>query len=601
MPSTATDRLNGLTTSVAVKAPCRAVSTTALTLSGEQTVGGVACVSGDRVLYALSGGSVSNGIWVVSTGAWSRAADFDGNRDVVQGTLVGVIGDNSALTLYRVTTSGDITIGTTSIAFEISGVNDSANAVFASDESYAAGSVGERLARVIYVTDSPYLAPEDNATSAHTAIQQALDEMEARGGGTVYVPWPSTRYLLTTGIKVPSGVELIGLGSPTTTDITTIGQQFRYTGADAAISLKDGESDLPGRGFSIRNIGVELDTAGATGFRFRRCRDGMVQNCAVDMDADSQIGFHLMGERDGGTYSGVFDCTFMRLRSYAGATHTSAVHYKLSGTDGDGQCNGNSFFGIAGGGSGTFIEVGPSLVNTFMALEMEAPGAANDFIHCLAGASYNSFYDLYAGDAPSGYTGKIMRCDNGSPGAQYNVLYGYNAGANVAPEDLSLGAVANGNFAYSLRGDKYVSATGARVDNIAVQGEAFNRIEHMPTEIRFGDGTAAPVKMWPGYAVETTDYSSALGTFTPNVNTGRAKFVRFNAGASGTLTIAAPTNMAEGDSLEFFFYNNSGGSLNLTWNAAFVPSGSFPTSISNGARLTVLVRYVATSWWYLRT
>jgi hypothetical protein len=105
-----------LSTSVAVKAPCKAVSTTALTLSGEQTVNGVACVDGDRVLYALTGGSVNNGIWVVSTGAWARAKDFDGARDVVTGTIVGVVGAG----FYEVTTAGAITIGTTSIAFAVS-------------------------------------------------------------------------------------------------------------------------------------------------------------------------------------------------------------------------------------------------------------------------------------------------------------------------------------------------------------------------------------------------------------------------------------------------------------------------------------------------
>ena len=46
MPSISTDRLSGLGAGLAIKAPCKAVSTAALTLSGEQTVGGVACVTG---------------------------------------------------------------------------------------------------------------------------------------------------------------------------------------------------------------------------------------------------------------------------------------------------------------------------------------------------------------------------------------------------------------------------------------------------------------------------------------------------------------------------------------------------------------------------
>jgi hypothetical protein len=118
MPSTQTDRIDGLSTSVAVKAPCKVVSTTALTLSGEQTIGGVACVDGDRVLYALAGGSVSNGIWVVSAGAWSRAKDFDGARDVVKGTLVLVAPGTADSEIYVITTSGTISPGTTTITIE---------------------------------------------------------------------------------------------------------------------------------------------------------------------------------------------------------------------------------------------------------------------------------------------------------------------------------------------------------------------------------------------------------------------------------------------------------------------------------------------------
>lgn len=595
MPSTATDRLDGLTTSVAVKPPCKAVSTSALTLSGEQTIGGVSCVTGDRVLYALAGGSVSNGVWVVSTGAWSRAKDFDGNRDIVQGTLVGVIGDNSALTLYRVTTANPIVIGTTSISFAVSGVNDSANAVFDATESYQAGTVGDKLSKVLYITDEPFGAVGDNVTDDTAAIQAALDEAETRGGGLVVAPWPATQYLIASSIKIPSLVSFEVMGSPTITDLVGIGQAFRYTGADAAIVLKDGELDQVARGFALRNVGVELDAAGATGFRFWRCRDALVENCVVDMDADSQIGFHFKGERAGGTYAGVFDVTVIRTRSYCGASHTNAIHYKLSGTDGDGQCNANSFFGIGAGGSGLFLQVGPSITNSFYGLAMEAPGQANDFIHCLSGATFNDFHNFYCGDAPSGYTGKIFKCDSG---ATFNTLTTYNAGANVDPEDIDLGVPGDENRAiYGSR--KYVPNTSGNAYSVAIEGEAFNRLEIRASSMRFGDGTAAPVRAWPGDTVENTIYSSALGTFTPNILTGRSKFIRFDTGTSGTLTIAAPTNSDAngGDALEFFIFNNTAGSLSLSWNATFIKNTSFPTSIAAGVRISIKVRNVATAWW----
>lgn len=118
MPATYTDRLDGLTTSVAVKAPCQAVAIANITLSGEQTVNGVAVTAGDRVLATAQTNSVDNGIWVVGTGTWARAKDFDGTRDAVQGTLVSVFLGGTESVLYQLTTADPVVIGTTALAFE---------------------------------------------------------------------------------------------------------------------------------------------------------------------------------------------------------------------------------------------------------------------------------------------------------------------------------------------------------------------------------------------------------------------------------------------------------------------------------------------------
>src|SRR3990167_988096 len=90
MASSTTDSRLGLTGGTAFKAPCKAASTANLTLSGEQTVDGVACVTDDRVLVKDQTACAENGIYVVDTGAWSRSLDFDGTNDVVQGTQVYV-------------------------------------------------------------------------------------------------------------------------------------------------------------------------------------------------------------------------------------------------------------------------------------------------------------------------------------------------------------------------------------------------------------------------------------------------------------------------------------------------------------------------------
>jgi hypothetical protein len=119
MPSTATDRLNGLSTSVAVKPPCVAVTSANITLSGLQTIGGVTVVEGDRVLVRSQSTASQNGVYNASSGSWTRAADFDGNRDVVQGTLVLVRNGVADGAIYEITTANPITIDSSSIAFEL--------------------------------------------------------------------------------------------------------------------------------------------------------------------------------------------------------------------------------------------------------------------------------------------------------------------------------------------------------------------------------------------------------------------------------------------------------------------------------------------------
>lgn len=117
MPSTATSRLNGLTTSVAVKAPVKVVTSSNITLSGLQTINGVVVEDGDRVLVRSQTDGTQNGIWVVDEADWHRAKDFDGPLDVVKGTLCCTSADSGDAVYFRVTSNNPIIPGTTNIQF----------------------------------------------------------------------------------------------------------------------------------------------------------------------------------------------------------------------------------------------------------------------------------------------------------------------------------------------------------------------------------------------------------------------------------------------------------------------------------------------------
>ena len=120
MSSTRTDRIDGVQASTALKAPCVAATTGNITLSGAQTIDGVAVVANNRVLVKDQTDAVENGIYIASNTAWERSPDFDGARDVVQGTRVFL---NSGTTYegqtWRVTTADPVVINTDEIDFEV--------------------------------------------------------------------------------------------------------------------------------------------------------------------------------------------------------------------------------------------------------------------------------------------------------------------------------------------------------------------------------------------------------------------------------------------------------------------------------------------------
>jgi len=184
MPSTSTSRLEGLTTSVAVKAPVRVVTTVNITLSGEQTINGVAVVAGDRVLVKDQTTASENGIYVAATGTWNRARDFNGSLDAVQGTTVFVINSSA---YFRLTTANPITIGTSSITWLFTGPGLVDLDVFKPDDY---GAVG------------------DGVTDDYVAWKATVAAVSANGGGTVWLR-PGAIYLIDQyiiGGATPNGV-----------------------------------------------------------------------------------------------------------------------------------------------------------------------------------------------------------------------------------------------------------------------------------------------------------------------------------------------------------------------------------------------------------
>lgn len=111
------DLNTGLSSSAATKAPCRAAATTNITLSGTQTVDGVALVAADRCLVTGQTDQTQNGIYLVASGSWTRSPDFNRTDDVRKGSQVRVTDGTSNSGLWIVTASDPIGIGSSNLTF----------------------------------------------------------------------------------------------------------------------------------------------------------------------------------------------------------------------------------------------------------------------------------------------------------------------------------------------------------------------------------------------------------------------------------------------------------------------------------------------------
>ncbi|QLH52738.1 MAG: hypothetical protein CH6_0013 [Candidatus Kapaibacterium sp.] len=99
------------------KASVRAATTANITLSGTQTIDGVSLSVGDRVLVKDQTTASQNGIYVVASGAWSRASDADTWAELVSAFVWVESGTQNGDTGWLCTVDPGGTLGTTAVTW----------------------------------------------------------------------------------------------------------------------------------------------------------------------------------------------------------------------------------------------------------------------------------------------------------------------------------------------------------------------------------------------------------------------------------------------------------------------------------------------------
>jgi hypothetical protein len=108
--------VDNLFTGLSWKQSVVAATTANITLSGTQTIDGVAVVAGDRVLIKDQTTASDNGIYIAASGSWTRALDNDSGSEIASTTVLSEGGTLNGGTQWNCSNT-TITLGTTAITF----------------------------------------------------------------------------------------------------------------------------------------------------------------------------------------------------------------------------------------------------------------------------------------------------------------------------------------------------------------------------------------------------------------------------------------------------------------------------------------------------
>jgi hypothetical protein len=211
----------------------------------------VALVVGDRCLVKDQTDPIENGIYNVEQNAWNRAADWDGNRDVARGTLIGVSAGDQ-VSLYECATNNPIEPGTTPTFFApYSGAGGTFfartqleidNSITPTNYYYEPGNVFRYGA----IADSALGAAGTDCT---TAFQNAIDS-----GHAVYVP---EGYFSIEGTLLIQGVAALQGGKTFVMTSNTRLERFSASNNDPILQICGSQNYVDGNGgiLAARSVG----------------------------------------------------------------------------------------------------------------------------------------------------------------------------------------------------------------------------------------------------------------------------------------------------------------------------------------------------------
>ena len=226
------------------KQPVKVATTGNIALAGAQSIDGVAAVAGDRVLVKNQTAPAENGVYVVASGSWSRATDFDLWAEVPGAFVFVNQGSTNGDRAWGCTADAGGTLGSTAIgftqfmgtgAYQVSSAELTGLSALSSAGMVARTSAGTYAARTVAAAGSDIIAITNGDGVAGSPIigtSMATGKLLGRSTAGTGAVEPIT---LGAGLTMTAGVLNVVVASETVAGVAEIATQAETnTGTDDA-------------------------------------------------------------------------------------------------------------------------------------------------------------------------------------------------------------------------------------------------------------------------------------------------------------------------------------------------------------------------------
>lgn len=271
---------------VSPKQSVRAGTTGPITLTGAQTVDGVAVIAGDRVLVKNQAAPADSGIYIVAAGTWARAIDFDSWAEVPGAFVFVEEGTTLADTAWVSTADQGGTLGTTAMPW----------VQFSSAADIQVSTGLTRVGNTISITPVGTAGSYNNVTTNAlgqvisgsnvayiTANQTITLQGDVSGSGTTLINTTLSNTGIAAGTYRSLTIDAKGRATAGTNPTTLAG--YGITDAQPLNTFLTSQSGLASNGIVIRNGNVALTrsiTAGSTRVSVTNA-DGVAGNPTIDV------------------------------------------------------------------------------------------------------------------------------------------------------------------------------------------------------------------------------------------------------------------------------------------------------------------------------